>query len=153
MRVFLYSLAVTAATAVGLFVISVLQYPVLNTGSTLADAAARMTGVLAFAAILVLPVSLFYMLAVAGVVGVIRRRTWWAGALAGLIPALLFFGVFTLMDTGTTYIGTPDTLTTAGTVSTVVTGISIGWCTLASAALIRLADASSASVRSRTDGA
>ena len=143
---FVYSLAVTTVTAAGLFVIGVLQLPLLNPGSSYSDAIRSTVSVLAFAAFLVLPMLLFYMLAVAGVVGVIRRRSWWAGALAGLIPALLFYGLFTLLNgNGITYIGTPEELQTADTVNRVSAILSILWCGIAGTALIKLARTSNSS--------
>ncbi|WP_172592229.1 hypothetical protein [Subtercola boreus] len=139
MRVFVYSFAVTVMTAVGLFVIGVLQFPLLNPGSTISDAIGSMAGVLAFAAFIVLPALLFYMLAVAGVIGVIRRRTWWAGALAGLIPALLLYGLLALMDSGATYIGTAEELHAADVIKQVFAVLSVCWCTVAGTSLIGLA--------------
>ncbi|WP_172592300.1 hypothetical protein [Subtercola boreus] len=140
MRVFVYSLAVTVVTVAGLSVVGVLQDRFLGPGATISDAIGRR----AFAVIVLLPVVLFYMLAVAGVVGVIRRRTWWAGALAGLIPALLFYGLSALMNSESTPIGTVEELAAADTVSKVWTIVGIAWCTIAGTALIKLAQPSNA---------
>ena len=82
------------------------------------------------------PLALFYCLAVALTAGGINRVKWWAGALAGGLPALIFALILTQGVGSSAYRGSPEELDTLVRQSYLAAALVIVWATGIGAVLI-----------------
>lgn len=152
MKVFLYSVSVTVLSAIGSFLIITIGQTLTSSSASVVDVAVSVLAFSLWGAAIFGPAAIFFCLLVALVAGLLRKRVWWVGALAGFIPSLATILFFNQPNSDSAYEGTADQLAIQNATMVLSSIAFVTWCSAVGAVLINLSafSASADQLKERT---